>query len=334
MSKYEARILTESEYIHWDQLVERSEMGTVFHSSKWITTAAKKLNVDYAIIGVFNDSQLIGGCFFYIKKIFHVFKIGYTGVPLAPFGGFVIPTLHKKGKVRESEDKEYEIISLILEKIQTLNLSMVKLTNSPSFIDIRPLTQRGWTDRVLYAYIVDLKNDIFLTMGNKTKTNIRKAQKIGIKVKKEYNPEIFWKLTELTYDKQNINVHFLKEYLFNFMEMIIQNNLGEMWIAEMPSGDAIAAFFVLFDADMAQGWFGSSDPQFKSTGVVSFLYFESFKDLQNRGFHSINMMGANFPQISKFISSFNPRLVPYYSVKKTQGIYRIIDTMQSLFARK
>jgi len=334
MSKYEARILTEPEFLHWDRLVERSEMGTIFHSSKWITTAAKNLNVDYVIIGVFNDSQLIGGCFFYIKKIFHVFKIGYTGVPSAPFGGFVIPISHKKIKVRESEDKEYEIISLILEKIHTFNLSMVKLTNSPLLMDIRPLTQRGWIGRVLYTYVVYLDNDIFLNMGNKTKTNIRKAQKMGIKVKKEYNPEIFWKLTKLTYDKQNINIHSLKEYLSNFMEMIIQNNLGEMWIAEMPSGDAIAAFFVLFDGDMAQGWFGSSDPQFKSTGVVSFLYFESFKDLQNRGFHSINMMGANFPQISKFISSFNPRLVPYYSVKKTQGIYRIIDTIQFLLARK
>jgi lipid II:glycine glycyltransferase (peptidoglycan interpeptide bridge formation enzyme) len=334
MSKYEARILTEPEYIQWDQFVGRSEMGTVFHSSKWITTVAKNLTVDPVIIGVFNDSQLIGGCFFYIKKLFHVFKIGYTGVPLAPFGGFVIPISHNKIKVRESEDKEHEIISSILEKIHTFNLSMVKLTNSPALIDIRPLSQRGWTGRVLYTYVVDLENDIFLTMGNKTKTNIRKAQKMGIKVKKEYNPEILWQLTKLTYDKQNINIHFLKEYLFNCMEMVIQNNLGEMWIAEMPSGDPIAAFFVLFDGDMAQGWFGSSDPRFKSTGVVSFLYFESFKDLQNRGFHSINMMGANFPQISKFISSFNPRLVPYYSVRKTQGIYRIVDTILSLMAGK
>ena len=55
MSRSEARILTDSEYNQWDQLVERSGKGTIFQSSKWITTAAKNLHIDYIIIGVFNN---------------------------------------------------------------------------------------------------------------------------------------------------------------------------------------------------------------------------------------------------------------------------------------
>ena len=70
MSKIEARTLTESEFNQWDQLVEQSGKGTIFQSSKWITTAAKNLHIEYIIIGVFNNSDLIGGCSFYIKNRF------------------------------------------------------------------------------------------------------------------------------------------------------------------------------------------------------------------------------------------------------------------------
>jgi hypothetical protein len=41
------------------------------------------------------------------------------------------------------------------------------------------------------------------------------------------------------------------------MEMLFQNNLGEMWVSEMPSGDAVAVLIILFDADMAHGWAGA-----------------------------------------------------------------------------
>ena len=77
----EVRILTEHEYDLWDQMVERSAQGTVYHLSKWITTTAKIFHLDYRIIGVFNKSEIIGGCFFYITDIFHVFKKGTTDVP-------------------------------------------------------------------------------------------------------------------------------------------------------------------------------------------------------------------------------------------------------------
>jgi hypothetical protein len=325
MSNLEARILKESEYNQWDQLVEQSEQGTIFHSSKWITTAAKNLNLDYTIIGVFTDSELIGGCFFYIKTIFHVFKIGYTGVPLTPFGGFVISQSRKKTKVRTSENREHEIISIILEKIQTFNLFIVKLTNSPALIDIRPLKQQGWIVGVYYSYILSLDNDIFLNVGKDVRRYVRLCQKNGIKAKKEYNPEILWGLIKLTYDKQNKNPPFQKEYLFYFTEMLIKNNLGEMYIAELPTGDAAAAVFVLFDGNGAHAWVGASDPQFRHTGVVSFIHFELITDLQRRGFQRINLMGGNVPQISKFFSNFNPKLVPYYSVVRIKGLGKIFN---------
>jgi len=322
MSKLEVRLLKETEFNQWDQLVERSDQGTIYHSSKWITTVAKNLHQDYVIIGVFKDFELIGGCSFYIQNKFHFFKVGYTNAPLTRFGGFVISIPDSKN-VRTSEGREHEIISAILEKIQALNLFQVNLINSPALTDIRLLKLHGWRERVYYTYLLSLDCDIFSSISHEVRKNIRKAQKYGIKVKKEYNPDVYWKLTELTYEKQNVPVPFQKDYLFNLMEMLINNNLGEMWIAETSTGDAVSSAFNIYDSHFAHGWNAANDPGFKDTGVVSLLLFEIIKDLQSRGFHQFNLTAGNTPHLSKFYSSFNPRLTHYYGVERTKGIGKL-----------
>jgi hypothetical protein len=328
MSKTEVRLLKEIEYSQWDQLVERSDQGTIFHSSKWMTTAAKNLYLDPVILGVFKDAELIGGCSFYHKKKIHLFKMGYTKIPLAFFGGFVL-SLPKSTNVRTSEGREHEIISLILEKINTCNLTSITLINSPAFRDMRPFTWQGWKTGIHYTYILDLDTDIFSSITHDVRKSIRKAQKLGITVKKEYHPDIFWELTKQTYEKQNKIIPFQKEYLFNVMEMLIHNNLGEMWIAETSSGDTISSVFNVYDTHLAHGWTAANDPKFLDTGGVSLLLFETFKDLQSRGFHRFNLMSGNTPAFSKFSSGFNPRLIPYYSVEKTKGLGKLLPYLIS-----
>lgn len=324
MSELEARLLTESEYNQWDQLVEQSKQGTIFHLSKWITTTANSLHLDYAIIGVFKDSQLIGGCSFFIKNKFHIFKIGYTSVPLTFFGGLVM-SLPKSTKVRESEQREHTIISSILEKIQTSNFFYLSLINSPDLIDIRPFKKQGWREHVYYTYIVSLENDIFKNLSSKVRTNIRKAQKLGITVKKEYNPDIYWELTKSTFGKQNMKVPYQKKHLFALMEMIRQNNLGEMWIARTPNGEPASADFIIWDNKQAHRWIAASDEQFKDTNATSLLIFEIFLDLQKKGFHDINMMSANMSNLKAFTTAFNPRLVQYYRVERIYGTGKLFE---------
>jgi hypothetical protein len=235
MSVNEARILTEDEYDQWDRLLERSECGTIFHSSGWCTLCAKYQESDFIIIGVFSDRELIGGCCFYIKKKWSVLKIGYTNLHFTPWGGFVVPGKNCSN-IRGSEAKDREIISLILEKIRTLNLFRIKIVNSPGFIDIRALKWNGWIESVSYTYITPLDKDILSNLTSNARSNIRKAERYEIRIKKEYNPEIFWKLTELTYGKQDMQIPFKKEHLFDLMEMLLRNNRGTMFIQGCQPG--------------------------------------------------------------------------------------------------
>jgi hypothetical protein len=315
-------MLTEPDYSLWDDLVQQSHQGTIFHSSAWITTISQLKKVDFRIIGVFRNSELIGGCTFYIKNLFPGYKIGFTNDEVTPYGGCVIsnpPSVH----IRHSEIHEHEILSLILKKIQDLNLARITLINGPGLTDIRSFTSQGWRERVYYTYIISLDENLFSNMSYGARRSIRKAQKLGITIKKEFNPDFFWDLAVATFAKQEMNVPFKKDLVFSFVEMLIQNKLADMWIASTPSGEAISAMIYIYDAHMAHGWLGVNNPLFKDTGVVSFILFETLQDLQNRGFHRFNVMAANTPRFAQFYSSFDPQLVPYFGAIKANGLGKI-----------
>jgi lipid II:glycine glycyltransferase (peptidoglycan interpeptide bridge formation enzyme) len=316
MVKPEARFLTLQDYEQWDTLVDQSEQGTIFHSSRWITTVAPFLHLKPAIIGVFDESNLIGGCSFYINEVFHLYKRGLTDVDLSPYGGIILAP-HKSKDVHANETKKYQIISLILEKIQELKFFSIHLKNSPGLLDVRPFTWQGWKEKIYYTYMLSLDNDTFSHVSHKVRQSIRKSRNYGMTVEKDYNPELYWQLVQSTWDKQNMKVPYQKELLFAVMEVIHNNDRGEMWIAKTPSHEAAAAVFFALDTHTVQGVDGANDPRFRETGVTSHLHFEIFLDLQKRGYHQFNFMGGNTPNLAGFFSSFNPHLVPYYEVEKT-----------------
>jgi lipid II:glycine glycyltransferase (peptidoglycan interpeptide bridge formation enzyme) len=160
--------------------------------------------------------------------------------------------------------------------------------------------------------------------------SVNKAKKEGIVAKKKWDKDIYWSLTLNTYSKQGTVQPFSQKLLFSLIDIIQQKQWGEMWIAETTSMEIAAAEIIIWDHQMAYRWSAASNDHYNNTGATSFLLFEMMTYLQEKGFKKFNMMAANTPHLAKFISSFNPQLVPYYSVNKSRGVLRILNVMRSI----
>ncbi len=258
---------------------------------------------------------------------------GTTEETFIPYGGFVLAP-QKSASVRERESGEREIIQVILEKIQTLNLGNVTLTNGPGLADMRPFTMKGWKETVRYCYIFPLSCPVENHVSKKTRWSINKAKKAGIVVRQKWDKDLYWNLTLNTYRKQGKQPPYPRELLFSLLEYIENTRCGEMWIAETASGDAAAAEICIWDSRMAYRWLAASNSVYRDTEAPSLLLFEVMKHLQEKGCKKFNLMAANTPHLAKFISGFNPELLPYYSVQKIWGIYRIPGMIRSLLTQR
>jgi hypothetical protein len=115
--------------------------------------------------------------------------------------------------------------------------------------------------------------------------------------------------------------------------MLDHERAGEVWTAETVGGDLACAEIIIWDDKRAYRWSAASNTDLRDTGATSLLLTEIFRDLKERGFKEINLMAANTPHLSRFIASFNPRLLPYYCVQKKAPIVAVIDRFRNALSR-
>ncbi len=315
MTDVEVREVRTDEFPAWDDLAARSPHGTVFSRSDWITTCASLSQREPLLIGYFEDGRLAGGCSLYVKKNgFQTF--GRSTAPTTPFSGYVLQE-NGSSRVRDGESRARTIVRAIADEIARRRFTQVRIVSAPAFQDLRPLTWNGWTSQVYYTYTLPLAEGIESTFSKKTRNTIRKAEKSEVRVRKTVDPGLFWELTLATYQRQGREPPFSRAFLAGMLDLVVEKNLGEMWIAETASGEPASAEVVVWDGRMAHRWLAASEIAHRGTGATSLLLSEVVQDLWRRGFGEVNLMAANAPHLSRFVAGFNPGLVPYFGVERT-----------------
>lgn len=316
------RTLANEDLELWDRLVSGSRGGTVFHMSPWIRTCSELLAATPIVYGCFQGDDLVAGCSLYTRSSFGIFKTAVSTAVMSPYGGYVFAA-PESTKVREVELVTNAILAEMNGSI-TGRYDYVRLVNPPEFVDIRPFIRDGWNARVEYAYHLDLGGQIEERISRNVRRTVRRAEKLGISVGREHDGTLFEDLTRRTYDRQGLPSPVPPGFLSRMIDMIVANGLGEMWVARTPEGEPAAAEIIVWDAWRAHRWAAALDPEFKTTGATSLTLVDIFRDLQARGVPEINLMGAN-THLTDFVSSFNPRLVPYFALDKARGVRRLVN---------
>jgi hypothetical protein len=317
----EVRELTPEEYSLWDDLVERSPQGTIFHTSSWLILISKYFNNQFKIVGCFHGKDLIGGCSLFFYSLF-MGRLTYVSstCDFTQYGGFVIS--EKSYKIRENEKYHFFIIQKICDYIheKKFDRNYIEITNSPGLKDIRPFIWGGWTSEVLYTYYINLQKNPEQTISKDIRKKINYCNEHSITVKKSSNADVHYNLLSKVFQRQHYELP-PRDFFRDAMELLERENRGEMWIAESPSGDIIASRIVLWDTKRAYAWSAASDPDFEKREGNAFLLFNIIQKFKERGFKEIDVMQANMPRLKFFITGFNPDLSPNYKIYKKNGVF-------------
>jgi hypothetical protein len=323
MASIEIKEIKKENYGLWDELVEKSPQGTIFHSSDWSSICAKLLNKKLKIYGCFKNGQLVAGCSFYTyKKGF--FKIASSVIAATPYGGVILADPRTED-IRKQEKNISDIIRSLCNAFKNEHFDYIQLVNSPDFIDIRPFTWNGWKSDIHYTYYLDM-NNFERNISKDARWTINKVIKSGITTEKSRDISLFYELFRETYMRQGLNPPVSEKFFRDIFNMLQNQNKGEMWIAKTKSGEVAAAEIIVYDNKRAYRWSAASHTGLRKTGATSLLLYEIFQDLKERGFKEINLMAANTPHLAKFIAQFNPKLVPYYGVEKKTVLAKIAET--------
>jgi hypothetical protein len=305
--------LAGKDLIKWDELVASSRHGTIFNSVDWLNIYKDTMNRQIKIFGCVENDTLVGGCPLFISD--HKFyRIASSVAEMMPYGGVVLSE-SPRDSVRNRELWNREIIKCLTDAIDKEKCHLVTLTNAPEFEDIRPFTWNGWDGQVLYTYYMDLKE----YPDNRRKglrKKIRRTEGNGIRTKKINDVSVFYGLFLDTFARQNLKPPCTQEYFEHIIGNKAKKPLGEMWVAELPTGEPVATEIILKDNKRVYRWAAASRNDHINVSAAALLLDEIFHDLIWQDYSEIYLSCGNTPQFAQFISQFSPMLAPYYSVRK------------------
>jgi hypothetical protein len=330
----DTRELTEDQFEMWDELVDTSPHGTVFHKSYWLTACSEILRKKPRFYGCFEDDQLVGGCSLYTFKS-SFFKRAESTAVMTPYGGLLlIPT--ESCSVRKQEEYDARVIECLIEELAREHFDFVRIINPPSFVDIRPLTWNGWTSTVYHSYYLHLTRDIEAMVSKNARRYVRKAAKDNIHIRRLDIADVptYYRLFSMTFERQSRQPPVTEDFLEKTVRVLESKQKGEMWVAETPEGDVASAEIVVYDTKRAYRWSAASHTDLQDMGATSLLLCEMFKNLSERGFKEIDLMAANTPQLARFIANFNPTLRPFYGLEKRRALFRIGESIYRSMKRR
>jgi len=313
----------------WDELVENSSYGTIFHTWDFLKIIEKHTPSKlYPILGLKGTNPIGLYPLFYQKKGF--LKLVFSPPPhvAIPYMGPIFINFEKlKQNKKESLFNQFqkEVDAYISND---LNPSYIHILTIPDFIDSRPFLWLNYNVTPKYNYVIDLSHGLDFVWKNlkkKLRQNICKEDKKGVVIRKgtEKDMQEIYSLLSERYKDQDKNTRVNSDYLISLYSHFHPQNM-KISVAEYE-GEILGGLIDLYYKNKASSWIGNPKPKNTSIQSTDLLQWEAIKRSYNTGCSSYEEVGANTQRLCRYKSKFNPDLSINFSAKKTDLLASISE---------
>ena len=311
----------------WDALVQQALGGTIFSTSAWLNCAARATDGEAHRIGCFRNGNLIAGLSGLARKRSGLNRLETP--ELTPHTGLLLAPVQSKGPAK-AEAEQHRACELLIDYLEK-EYDHVFLVHPPAITDMRPFTWRNWDARLRYTYQIDPSDSEALwdKIERRTRTVIRKAEKLGYALQPTDDVALFRRLYEALYNKQSDGAPVAADTAERFVAAVLKTGLGQAYKIESADGQVASVVVFVNGFDTAYAWAAGADPTLNNTGATSLLYWQYLCKIEHKYF---DFVGANIPAVAFFKRGFGGDLTPYYVSEgyKSKWIKRALSARRAL----
>ena len=297
------------EFEAWDTFVRQSDTSSIFSLYGWLECARETSGGQVRCYGCYKNGQLVAGVSG-IERRLGMWRQFATPM-LTPHGGLIYAPAASANAVR-AEAEHSKAAQLIVEHIGR-EYDYAELSLEPEISDVREFTWAGWKSRVRYTFRVDLKEPDVIWQGleGRTRTAIRKAEKLGFQVGQTDDVDLFRHQLALVQGREHNEQWVDPSLVQRFSSRAVKAGFVQLYSVVSTSGAVAAMVAQVRGMSKAYSWQSGADPAFNHTGALALLYWKLFAESE---FDSFDLVGANIPAVAFFKRGFGGQLIPYFVV--------------------
>ena len=117
------------------------------------------------------------------------------------------------------------------------------------------------------------------------------------------------------FDRQGISSAYSQDDVLRLNQACETHGARQILIAKDENGVVHAALYLVFDEQCTYYIMGGSDPNYRSSGAISFLMWHAIMEAKHRGSRLFDFEGSMIEPIENFFNSFGTEQVPYFNIK-------------------
>lgn len=318
---FSIQIADDSHQKEWDDYIQTSSFGTIFHAWEWLKIMEKHTNSTLYALEIFKGGEHVASYpIFYKKKglVKAAFSPAYNTDTL-----YLGPVISQYESLNQPKKEEYlsEIQSAIDKFLfSDLRCNYVNLRTMPGLLDSRYLRWAGYHVEPLYSYRLDLNlglNVIWNNLHRGVRKNIKNIQEKGFVVERGDRDD-------LSFIDSRIQQRFVEQGrkrndISTFLEDVFQQYNGrnlDIFVAKYQGETVSGVIHLNYNGIMYQ-WVGLPKTEIDGISPNDLLVWESIKTSHEMGMRYYDIMdGGDNPRLRRFKSKFNPELTIWYSAEK------------------
>lgn len=323
--KIELHFAKENESEKWDQMVETSPHGTIFHTWKFLKIIEKYTNTKLYPIIVYEDTKAIGifPIFFQNKFLFRAVFSPPPHVAVPYLGPLIVDYNTLKPHKRESnfihfQNKVNEFI------FRELKPNYINVVLPPNLLDARPFMWTNYEVRPLYNYIIDLTNGeeyLWNQFLKNLREGITKTVRRGAIVEESGvdGLNLIQNNLKRRYKEQNRNPSVSKDYLCEVYNSFHPENL-RIFICRF-NGEVVGGTINICYKKKISSWLGSAKTNITGLYTNDLTQWECMKWACKNNFEIYEEIGANTERLWQFKSKYNLDLSMCLNARKYSSVF-------------
>jgi hypothetical protein len=318
----------------WDNFVDKSPYGMLFHKWDFLKIAEKYSNFKLLAYGIYKGEALIALFPMFYKKR-NGLNLIFSPPPKTGIAylGFIMNKEYDTLK----QNKKEGILSYLSEEIDQelirYNPDYISISTVPSFIDIRVFKWSKYFVEPDFTYYFDLRksnDELWNGLKGKIRNNIKEAEELGMKLTKGSDLDGYYEMLKTRYEESPSSLtHINKNYIEDITETFPEN----ISIYYLSSRDD-----EILNVLLTQGykthymlWLGCLKIKMPGT---EYMVWKVIADAKARGYTKAENPGADVERLNEFKAKFNPELGIFYKIVKKTNLGRIGEWGYSKFYKK
>jgi GNAT acetyltransferase-like protein len=326
MSQIQIRTLSFSEFSDWNRMTNESPQGTIFHKTYWLNL----WGLPFKLFGCYSKNELVAGIpVVYHRK--HCMNI-VTSPPLTPYLGIIYKDSSSMNYVKRiSFEKKITrfLVNSIIKEADVISMCFPPYNQ----FDLHPFMWSGFSTGVKYTYLLDV-NDldrVFKGMDSRRRSEIRKAKRDGLKVLNNASLDDFFRLNQMTLDRQNVQLPISKKNLTTIHHTLQNERVSQIIVVKDQEGRLCGGAYIVWDNKRAYYLMGGFNPEVRSSGGTALALWEAIQYTSKvLKLPEFDFEGSNIPGIERSFRQYGGILTPYFTVYRSTTFAKLIILTSSL----